>query len=190
MRNDVDLNRGWWYACTGSIQFIHVFVLRVWSKITTYNWITTFTCIDNDDQEDADGDDETHEPGDQDGGQFHQYHHCPKCDILWLSSGSYMRVCVCVCVCYCSGQVMEDHVFTSVLENITHTSFKLEKVLLLFFLLWPAIPTMACWCLCENWIHAFGLVLQPGTSENNSCRSIPGLMFTSYMYGVCDQTLF
>ena len=36
----------------------------------------------NDDQEDADGDDETHEPGDQDGGQFHQYHDCPKCDIL------------------------------------------------------------------------------------------------------------
>ena len=30
-------------------------------------------------------------------------------------------------------QVMEDHVFTSVLENITHTSFKIEKVLLLFF---------------------------------------------------------
>ena len=28
---------------------------------------------------------------------------------------------------------MEDHVFTSVLENITHISFKLEMVLLLFF---------------------------------------------------------
>ena len=43
-------------------------------------------------------------------------------------------MCVCVCVCVCViVQVMEDHVFTSVLENITHTSFKLEKVLLLFF---------------------------------------------------------
>ena len=41
-------------------------------------------------------------------------------------------MCVCVCVCVIV-QVMEDHVFTSVLENITHTSFKLEKVLLLFF---------------------------------------------------------
>ena len=30
-------------------------------------------------------------------------------------------------------QVMEDHIFMSVLENITHISFKLEMVLLLFF---------------------------------------------------------
>ena len=43
---------------------------------------------------------------------------------LVMRSGSYMCVII---------QVMEDHIFTSVLENITHISFKLEMVLLLFF---------------------------------------------------------